>query len=288
MFRRLYIFKKKHVRKDGTVTIGPNRQWKWIKRAVPYRKQTRGKPKTMLSKRFGYLENYNRKEQQMLKCPSGYSVSQGMNALRKLWRAYFGELNAANVAGMQKRARAIQEVQEDMGLKTSSFPHLGIYGDNLIFYDKDGKVKTEIDHSELKEKEEMEEAKERLHEAVERAELSLEPDVNDIPVEQGGNLITIPDEIPPPQINYDDEEGKEQERQQHEPRYRIKHSNRMRYGKKRDEEWTCELCGDIVPPKKSHICGYKEEEDVITMTDDIPFQSQMEFEETDRDNYKEK
>lgn len=250
MYLRLYKFKKKHVRKDGTVTIGPNRQWKWIKNAVPYRKQTRGKPKTMLSKRFGYLENYSRKEQQMLKCPSGYSVSQGMNALRKLWRAYFGELNIANVAGMQKRARAIQEVQEDMGLKTTSFPHLGIYGDVLVFRDyKSGEYGEEIDHSELKEKQDLEEQKEKFAEIAPLIEADLQQ------AEQA-EIVTIADEIPQPRY-----------------RPRIKHSNRMHFGKKQKEEWICENCDETVPANKNHICNHKEEENLLIFTDDIPFES---------------
>jgi hypothetical protein len=34
---------------------------------------------------------------------------------------------------MIKYAKAIQDVQKDMGIKTTSFPHLGLYGDILSF-----------------------------------------------------------------------------------------------------------------------------------------------------------
>ena len=55
----LYKFKKKHVRKDGTVTIGPNRQWKWVKGEMKQRKyRPRGQAKTLYSKWFGYLDTY--------------------------------------------------------------------------------------------------------------------------------------------------------------------------------------------------------------------------------------
>lgn len=252
---RLYKFKKKHVRKDGTVTIGPNRQWKWVKGATKQRKyRPRGQAKTLWSKRFGYLDNYTYNERKLLKCPSGYTFGQGMHGLHRLWFAYKISKSESNINKMEHYARAIQEVQEDMGLKTSSFPHLGIFGDVLVFRDnKSGEMGEEIDHSELKEKQELEEQKEKFAEIAPFIE--LKPDI-----EKGEELITITDEIPQPQS-------------QKEKRYRIKHGNRMHYSKKRDEEWTCEKCDEIVYPGENHICALKEEEgsNVITMTDDIPF-----------------
>ena len=44
------------------------------------------------------------------------------------------------------------KVQKDMGIKTTSFPHLGLYGDVLILNDKHRNRKVCKDHSELKEK----------------------------------------------------------------------------------------------------------------------------------------
>ena len=77
---RLYKFKKKHVRKDGTVTIGPNRQWKWVKGETKQKKyRPRGQAKTLLSKRFGYLDTYTYNERKLLICPSGYTFGQGMH-----------------------------------------------------------------------------------------------------------------------------------------------------------------------------------------------------------------
>ena len=55
---------------------------------------------------------------------------------------------------MKKYARAIQEVQEDMGIKTTSFPHLGLYGDVLILNNKEKKRLVFEDHSALKPKQE--------------------------------------------------------------------------------------------------------------------------------------
>jgi hypothetical protein len=55
---------------------------------------------------------------------------------------------------MEKYARAIQSVQKDMGIKTTSFPHLGIYGDVFILNDKSGKRVVFEDHSAMKKKQE--------------------------------------------------------------------------------------------------------------------------------------
>jgi hypothetical protein len=259
--RRLYKFKKKHVRKDGTVTIGPNRQWKCVKGETKPRKyRPRGQAKTLWSKRFGYLDTYTYNEGKLLICPSGYTFGQGMHGLHRLWFAYKSSKSEANIAKMEHYARAIQEVQEDMGLKTTSFPHLGIFGDVLVFRDyKTGQYGEEIDHSELKEKQELEEEKEKFEEIIPL----IQPDL-----EKGEELITIADEVPNPtpiptvQV-------------EPEPKYRIKHENRMHYNKKQKEEYDCEQCGERVPAGKNHICDPENSdgdgESILVMTDDIPF-----------------
>lgn len=254
---RLYRFKKKHVRKDGTVSIGANRQWKWVKGETKQRKyRPRGQAKTLWSKRFGYLDTYTYNERKLLICPSGHTFGQGMYALHRLWSAYRISKSEANIEKMEHYARTIQEVQEDMGLKTSSFPHLGIYGDTLILYDHKSMtrdIKTEIDHSHMKEKQEMEEAKVRLEvDLIDVDELSAKTGIE---LADGESFVTIADEIP--QLKY---------------RYRIKHGNRMHYGKKRSEEWVCENCDEMVPANKNHICNHKEEGNVLTIPDDIPFE----------------
>jgi hypothetical protein len=194
--RRLYKFKKKHVRKDGTVTIGPNRQWKWVKGETKQRKyRPRGQAKTLWSKRFGYLDTYTYNERKLLICPSGYTFGQGMHALHRLWFAYKSSKSEANIAKMEHYARAIQEVQEDMGLKTTSFPHLGIYGDVLVFRDyKTGQYGEEIDHSELKEKQELEEEKEKFEEIAPLIEQEIEKAESE--AEQEEEIVTIADKIP--------------------------------------------------------------------------------------------
>jgi hypothetical protein len=221
------------------VTIGPNRQWKWVKGETKQRKYRPRGQATMWSKRFGYLDTYTYNERKLLICPSGYTFGQGMHALHRLWFAYKSSMSEANIGKMEHYARAIQEVQDDLGLKTSSFPHLGIFGDVLVFRDyKTGEFGEEIDHSELKEKQELEEVKEKF---VEETIPLLQPDI-----EKGETLLAITDEIPAPILEPEPEP---------EPRYRIKHDNRMHYKKKQKEEYDCRECGERVPAGKSHPCA---------------------------------
>lgn len=253
MLQRVYWTRHKEILKDGTIAIYKQRAVRWVRSRRPQRKyRPRGEAKVLWSKRFGYLDVYTAKQvKEELICPSGYTFGQGMNKLSKLWFGYKKSKERNDINKMEHYARVIQETQEDMGLKTSSFPHLGIFGDVLVFYDqKTHESITQIDHSHLKEIQDMEKAKEKLKEIAPL--LLIEPDL-----EKGEELVTIADEVPQPEPK----------------RYRVRHGNRMHYGKKRDEEWVCENCDEIVPPGKNHICNIKEEEgsNVITMTDDIPF-----------------
>jgi hypothetical protein len=73
--------------------------------------------------------------------------------MRGLWHGYHrARLDENNVEKMEKYARAIQDVQKDMGIKTTSFPHLGIYGDVFILNNKKGERVVFEDHSALKKK----------------------------------------------------------------------------------------------------------------------------------------
>jgi hypothetical protein len=65
--------------------------------------------------------------------------------------------------------------------------------------------------------------------------------------------VIITDEIPQP------------------PKYRIKHEIGMHFSKI-DQEWLCEECGETVHTNKNHICKHKEQGNVLTMSDEIPFQ----------------
>lgn len=151
---RWYPKVNKVERADGTIAMYPSRGKKWLKFYKPYKPQKRGlEKKSIYSKRFGLLELYNRKEQQQLICPSGYSISQCFNVLAKRWFAYQrARREDKDIEKVEKYARAIQDVQKDMGIKTTSFPHLGIYGDVFILNDRNGKRMVFEDHSALKKK----------------------------------------------------------------------------------------------------------------------------------------
>lgn len=238
------------------MTIGPNRQWKWVKGETKQKKyRPRGQAKTLLSKRFGYLDTYTYNERKLLICPSGYTFGQGMHALHRLWIAYKISKSEANIGKMEHYAGAIQEVQEDMGLKTTSFPQLGIYGDQLTLYDhstsrkdRPAKVLFQTDHSELNQLQEPEDQKQEIVKKLNEIASLIQPDI-----EKGEELVIITDEIPRP------------------PKYRIKHENRMHFSKKRDQEWICEECGETVHANKNHICKHKEQGNVLTMSDESPF-----------------
>ena len=83
---------------------------------------------------------------------------------------------------MEKYAKVIQSVQKDMGIKTSSFPHLGIYGDGLILNNKQGKRIVFEDHSALKKKQEKYE-KWRAENAKKIEEALHKPDKDEVFIE---------------------------------------------------------------------------------------------------------
>src|SRR6266487_1384647 len=154
---RIYTVNQKYVKnKHGDIGVYKKKIKKWIKSNKPYKPQKRGfEKKSLHSSRFGFLDLYSRKEQQGLICPSGYSISQCFNVLGKMWYGYHRARTRENsLEKMIKYAKAIQKVQEDMGIKTTSFPHLGIYGDVLILNDKNGNRAVFEDHSALKKKQE--------------------------------------------------------------------------------------------------------------------------------------
>ena len=105
---RWYPKFNKVVRADGTVARYKSRCKKWLKLHKPYKPQKRGLEKPSLySTRFGLLDLYNRKEQQQLICPSGYSLSQCFNMMRWMWLAYHRASRDGKLENMEKYAKAI-------------------------------------------------------------------------------------------------------------------------------------------------------------------------------------
>jgi len=228
---------QKYSKLDGTVSIYKVKNKKWIKSNKRYKPQKRGfEKKALYSTRFGFLELYNRKEQQGLLCPSGYSISQCFNVLRKLWNAYhISRCYEKNIERMIKYAKAIQDVQKDMGIKTTSFPHLGLYGDVLVLNDKREKRLVFEDHSALKKKQEEYEKwqVEQAENAKKIQEKLQKPDK-----EKGEKIVTFADDVSPHAI--------------------IEVEN--------NEETVPDLLEDKIDEE--------EEEEEIVMTDDTPFQNQ--------------
>ena len=189
---RWYPKINKVVRADGTVARYKSRCKKWLKSHKPYKPQKRGLEKPSIwSSRFGLLDLYNRKEQQGLVCPSGYSISQCFNVMRRLWHGYHrARLDENSIEKMEKYARAIQSVQKDMGIKTTSFPHLGIFGDIFVLNNKNNeRVKFE-DHSAMKRKQEEYEK----WQAQNSKEIQEHLQAN---LEEGQEIITFPDDVYP-------------------------------------------------------------------------------------------
>ena len=177
-------------KKDGTVSIYELKNKKWINCNKPYKPQKRGLEKPSLySTRFGLLDLYNRMEQQTVKCPSGYTIGQCFNIMRKMWYAYHKAFHDdKDLDKMKKYAKAIQSVQKDLGIKTTSFPHIGIYGDELILNNKQGERIVFEDHSALKKKQEAYE-KWQAENAKKIQAKVLKPDIK-----KGEAIVSLADE----------------------------------------------------------------------------------------------
>jgi hypothetical protein len=258
---------------------------KWIKSKRPYKPQKKGlEKKPIHSKRFGFLELYNRKEQQGLICPSGYSISQCFNVLRKMWYGYHkARRDEKNYERMVKYAKAIQDVQKDMGIKTTSFPHLGLYGDVFILNDKNGNRAVFEDHSAQKKKQEEYE-KWQAKNAKNIQENLQRPDK-----ERGESIITIADDVFPyemednvqtvPQLLEPDEEKGEEILTITED---IPFQKKLRKRNKKKGESIITIADDVAPYEKieaekedtvPQLIEPEKEEETIVITDDIPFQS---------------
>ena len=187
---RIYPMKQKYTKKDGTVSIYELKNKKWINCNKPYKPQKRGFEKPSLySTRFGLLDLYNRMEQQTVKCPSGYTIGQCFNIMRKMWYAYRKAFHDdKDLDKMKKYAKAIQSVQKDLGIKTTSFPHIGIYGDELVLNNKQGERIAFEDHSAVKKKQEAYE-KWQAENAKKIQAKVLKPDIK-----KGEAIVSLADE----------------------------------------------------------------------------------------------
>jgi len=239
---RIYPMNQKYTKRDGTVSIYKLKNKKWVNSNKRYKPQKRGpEKKSLYSSRFGFLDLYNRKEQQGLICPSGYSISQCFNVMCKMWIGYHIAMNGADGSKsfkkMKKYAKAIQDVQKDMGIKTTSFPHLGLYGDVFILNNKNDERIAFEDHSALKKKQEEYEKWQ-----VEQSKIAkkIQEKLQKPDKEMGEKIVTFADDASPHAI--------------------IEVEN--------NEETVPDLLEDQIDEE--------EEEEEIVMTDDTPFQNQNE------------
>jgi hypothetical protein len=156
---------------------------------------------------------------------------------------------------MEKYARAIQEVQKDMGIKTTSFPHLGLYGDVFVLNNRQGERIVFEDHSALKAQQDENDKWES-----ERAENAkkIQQELQKPEKEKQEELQTFADDVGPSYIEEKDEDDDEEEEEvpeQLEP-----------------EEVPEQLEPEEVPEQLEP--DEEEGETVITMTDDIPIKSE--------------
>jgi hypothetical protein len=114
---------------------------------------------------------------------------------------------------MKKYARKIQDVQKDMGIKTTSFPHLGLYGDQLVLNNKAGERVVFEDHSALKKQQEeyekwqIENAK-KIQAELQRPEKDKQEELECFADDVGPHIKEEPDEEEevPEQLEPDEEE----------------------------------------------------------------------------------
>jgi hypothetical protein len=302
---RIYPMKQKYTKRDGTVTVYEVKNKKWINSNKPYKPQKRGlEKKSLYSSKFGFLDLYNRKEQQGLICPSGYSISQCFNVMCKMWIGYHIAMNGADGSKsfekMKKYAKAIQDVQKDMGIPTTSFPHLGLYGDAFVLNNKKGERVVFEDHSALKEKQQAydkwraENAK-KIQEKLQKPDKEkgevIEVFADDVyPYEMEENQETVPDLLEP-----DEEKGEEEIVIADDTPFQNNHGNQVENAKKIHKklqkpdkgkgESTITFADDVSPHQIIEVeetvpdlledkVNDEEGEEEIVMIDDAPFQNQ--------------
>ena len=201
-----------------------------------------------------------------------------------MWYGYHRARTRENsLEKMIKYAKAIQKVQEDMGIKTTSFPHLGIYGDVLILNDKNGNRAVFEDHSALKKKQEeyekwqAENAKkiqERLQKPNKEKGEVIESFVDDVsPYEMEDNEEAISELLEP-----DEEKGEEILTITDD----IPFQKKLQKPAKKKGESISTIADDVAPHEMIQaeiedtvleLLEPEEEEEILVITDDIPFQS---------------
>lgn len=108
-------------------------------------------------------------------CPSGFTRGQGWGLLHKAWIGYKRSLNPRNGESFQNRlywAVTIQNIQTDLGLQRSSFPTLGLHGDNIFTYSLAKQIELEDLDNELWLKEYKKKSRAHIQEIVDASMLT--------------------------------------------------------------------------------------------------------------------
>jgi hypothetical protein len=288
MLLRIYTVNQKYVKnKHGDIGVYRKKIKKWIKSKKPYRPQKRGlEKKSIHSTRFGFLELYNRKEQQELICPSGYSISQCFNVLKKLWYAYHKARETdKDIHKMEKYAKAIQDVQKDMGIKTTSFPHLGIYGDVFVLNPKNGERMVFEDQSALKQKQDEFE-KWQAENSKKIQEKLLKPDK-----EKGEEIETFADDVYPYEMEDNEETVPELLKPDEKKGEEIltitddlPFQKKLQKPNKKKGESILTIADDVAPHEiieadiedtVPELLEPEEGEEILTIADDLPFHKKL-------------
>jgi len=285
MYLRVYTVNQKYIKnKYGDIGFYKKKVKKWIKSNKPYKPQKRGPGKqSIYSKRFGLLDLYNRKEQQGLICPSGFSIGQCFNVMSKMWYGYHkARRDEKNCETMLKYARAIQNVQEDMGIKITSFQHLGLDGDALILNDQYRHRKVCNDYLELK-KDQQKYEKLLSENAKKIQKLLQKPDKD-----KGQKIVTIADDVYPHVMQYNKKTVPnllKPDYEKGESLLTIADNVSFKTRPSKPHRRKCRILpvADVYPDEMNEADAkqtvpnllkpdYEKDEDSIVFTDDIPFE----------------
>jgi len=141
------------------------------------RQNHRKKTSDQYEKKFKNVQLSQFSADKWIPCPSGYTRSQGWNALSKAWLGYKIANNPRNGETIQDKlfwAQMIQNIQTDLGLKRSSFPQLSLAGDYVFAYDLKKELELQTEHDELWFKEYEKKKRAHIREIVDSSKLTDE------------------------------------------------------------------------------------------------------------------
>jgi len=157
--------------------IKSNNKWGRSNRRHFARQNHRKKTSDQYEKKIKNVQLSQFSADKWISCPSGYTRSQGWNALSKAWLGYKIANNPRNGETIQDKlfwAQMIQNIQTDLGLKRSSFPQLSLAGDVIFAYDIEKELELQDQHDELWFKEYKKKKRAHIQEIVDSSMLTDE------------------------------------------------------------------------------------------------------------------